>query len=49
MVQPDGIPYAPVVHEDMDGFLTNVPEAATLLTQLVVQPFADMSVARHLM
>lgn len=48
-VHPDGIPLFPVPHEDMDGFLTNVPVAATPLSQLYVQFVADMFVARHLM
>ena len=48
-VQPDGIPLVPVFHEVIDGSFTNVPDPATPETQLVVQPEAEMSVARHFM
>ena len=47
-VQPDGIPEVPVVQDDIEAFLTNVPEAATLYTQLLVHISADISVAKHL-
>lgn len=33
MVQFVGIPFTPVVQDDIFGFLTNVPEEETLLTQ----------------
>jgi len=47
-VHPDGMPDVPVVHDDIDAFLTNVPDDATFVTQLFVQLVADIFVARHL-
>lgn len=47
-VQPDGIPLLPVVQPDIDVTLTNVPVEETPDTQLLVQLFADISVARLL-
>lgn len=48
-VHPFGIPLLPFVQLDIDDALANVPFDATPTTQLTVQEFADMSVARHLM
>ena len=47
MVQPDGMPEAPVSQSFMPAALMNVPVEATLSSQPVVQESADISVARH--
>lgn len=47
-VQFLGIPLGPVVHDDILGCLTKVPELATPLTQLAIKRAATL-VARHLM
>ena len=46
-VQPVGIPLAPVGQPVIDAALTKVPVEATLESQFVVQPFAEMSVVRQ--
>lgn len=48
-VQLVGIPLLPFLQDDIFDFLTNVPEEATLYTQLYVHWLADIFVARHLM
>ena len=47
MVQPDGMPEAPVGQSFIPVALMNVPEEATPSSQPVVQESADISVARH--
>lgn len=47
-VQPDGIPFTPVVQSLIEAVFVNVPEAATLSNHSEVQSVADISVARHL-
>ena len=47
-VHPTGIPSGlPTVHPVIFAFFVNTPLPDTLSTQFVVQPVADMSVARQ--
>lgn len=48
MVQPEGMPDASLVQDVIEASFTNVPEDATLSSQLSVHPKADISVAKHL-
>lgn len=48
LVQPEGIPDAPVLQLVEDGVM-NVPVEATPFTQFLVHQLAEISVARHLM
>ena len=47
-VHPSGIPFTPVVHDDIEPSFIKVPEELTFETQPVVQPDALIFVAKHI-